>query len=162
MLASVARDVLSNLATGAGVALSDCLILLGISVTIDLVIYMCATKFDLREEELETFRQSFSREERETHPQENLDPISDNEEDPRIESREAEINAYMATQLNSDREELDLLHGSSSEGEEVLEITRESGDDDDSEHPLPRDHSLKRLSGRVCRPSKRLRGYDIY
>ena len=57
-------------------ALSDCLILLGISyhyrrgslepTTIrDLVMYMCATKFDLGEEELETFRQSFTREERE-------------------------------------------------------------------------------------------------
>lgn len=70
----------------------------------------------------------------------------------------------MATQLNSSREQLDLLQGSSSDGEEVVEITRESGgeDDDDGEHPLPRDHSLKRSSGRVCRPSKRLKGYDVY
>jgi hypothetical protein len=68
----------------------------------------------------------------------------------------------MATRLNSGREQLDLLQSSSSEGEEVVEITRESGDDDDGEHPLPRDHSLKRSSGRVRRPSKRLKGYDIY
>ncbi|CAI7668405.1 unnamed protein product [Penicillium palitans] len=112
-----------------------------------------ATKFDLGEEELETFRQSFSRETADEekdvqHPQENLDPISDDEEDPRIESREVEINAHVATGLDSGREQLDLLQGSSSEGEEVLGITRESGDDDDGEHPLPRDHSLKRSSGR--------------
>lgn len=179
MLASVARDVLSIPATGAGVerlfnsARDICHYRRGSlkPTTIrDLVMYMCATKFDLGEEELETFRQSFSREERETadeekdvqHPQENLDPISDDEEDPRIESREVEINAHVATGLNSGREQLDLLQGSSSEGEEVLGITRESGDDDDGEHPLPRDHSLKRSSGRVCRPSKRLRGYDVY
>ncbi|KAI1829204.1 hypothetical protein DTO027I6_9899 [Penicillium roqueforti] len=136
MLASVARDVLSIPATGAGVER-----LLGSARDIchyrrgslkpttirDLVMYMCATKFDLGEEGLETFRQSFSREERETaeeekdvqHPQENLDPISDDEEDPRIESREVEINAHVATGLNSGREQLDLLQGSSSEGEEV-------------------------------------------
>jgi hypothetical protein len=131
---------------------------------------MCATKFDLGEEEQETFRQSFSREERETadeekdaqNPQENLDPISDDEADSQIDSREAEINADVAIQLTSGQEHLDPLQGSSSEGEEVLETTRESGDDDDGEHPLPRDHSLKRSSGRVCRPSKRLRGYDVY
>ncbi|KAF2999985.1 hypothetical protein E8E15_000693, partial [Penicillium rubens] len=92
--------------------------------------------FDLGEEELETFRQSFSRETADEekdvqHPQENLDPISDDEEDPRIESREVEINAHVATGLDSGREQLDLLQGSSSEGEEVLGITRESGDDDD-------------------------------
>ncbi|KAJ6125925.1 hypothetical protein N7471_010418 [Penicillium samsonianum] len=165
MLASVARDVLSIPATGAGVerlfnsARDICHYRRGSlkPTTIrDLVMYMCATKFDLGEEELETFRQSFSREERETadeekdaqHPQESLDPISDDEEDPRIESREVEINAYVATGLNSGREQLDLLQGSSSEGEEVLGITRGSGDDDDGEHPLPRDHSLKRSSGR--------------
>jgi hypothetical protein len=99
---------------------------------------------------------------------ENLDPISDDEEESQTESREADLNADMATQLTSDREHLNILQGSASEGEEVLETTRESGDDDDDddddedEHPLPRDYSLKRSSGIVCRPSKHLSGYDVY
>ncbi|KAJ6125964.1 hypothetical protein N7471_010457 [Penicillium samsonianum] len=97
---------------------------------------------------LESERETADEEKDVQHPQENLDPISDDEENPRIESREVEINAHVATGLNSGREQLDLLQGSSSEGEEVLGITRESGDDDDGEHPLPRDHSLKRSSGR--------------
>ena len=61
------------------------------------------------------------------------------------------------------REESDLLLRYSSEGEEVLEITRESGDGDDGgAHPSARDRSPKRSSGRLCRPSKRLREYDVY
>jgi hypothetical protein len=75
MLASVAQDVLSIPATGAGVerlinsARDICHYPRGSlkPTTIqDLVMYMCATKFDLGEEEHETFRQFFSREERET------------------------------------------------------------------------------------------------
>lgn len=104
--------------------------------------YMCATKFDLGEEELETFRQSFTREERERRrregcPASTREPWSyqRDEEGPRIESREVEINAHVATGLNFGREQLDLLLGSSSEGEEVLGITREPGGDDDGEHP---------------------------
>jgi hypothetical protein len=75
MLISVARDVLSIPATGAGIeplfisTQGICHSRRGSlkPTTIqDLVMCMCATKFDLGEEELEAFRQSCSREERET------------------------------------------------------------------------------------------------
>ncbi|KAJ5742488.1 uncharacterized protein N7511_011507 [Penicillium nucicola] len=91
-------------------------------------------------------------EEKDAHNlQENLDFISADEEDSQIESREAEINPDIAILLTSSREHLDSYVASASEGEEVSQITRESGDDDDDEeHPSPRNHSLSaHLGGSV-------------
>lgn len=182
VLASVARDVLSIPATGAGVerlfnsARDICHYRRGSlkPTTIqDLVMYMCATRFDLEEQQLESLKQLFSKNEREAadeerdaeNTQDSPEAISDTEEDDLLlDFRERGISIdVVASQHVQVHTQVDALLADSRKGEKVQETSIESGtDDDDGNLPVLRDNPRKRSSGRVCIPSKRLRGYDVY
>jgi len=186
ILASVARDILSIPATGAGVerlfnsARDICHYRRGSlkSTTIqELMMFMCTTKFDIEEKELAYIKQYMTKE----------------EEEEAAEERNAQIPAEELTDLISDNEDDELLStifvnsddnpsrftdqrgspDSAEDNRESPEIPIAESEDDDNPLPLPPSQlttpsgeafhrmgdTRKRVSSRVRLPSKRLKGY---
>ncbi|KAJ5283366.1 hypothetical protein N7505_001346 [Penicillium chrysogenum] len=99
-LTNVARDILSIPATGAGVerlfnsARDICHYhrgSLNASTIQELMMFMCTSKFDVEEEQFTFMKEHLSiqvneaaNEERDTHTQDDLGPVSDNEEDDQV------------------------------------------------------------------------------
>lgn len=107
--------------------------------------YMCATRFDLEEQELESIRQLLSKNEREAlheerdaeNPEESVDPISDDEEDdliPRL--RRPEFANEIASQRAIVCSQFSHQSATTRENEEVIVRALESvSDDDDGDLP---------------------------
>jgi len=180
VLSSIARDVLSIPATGAGVerlfnsARDVCHYRRGSlkSSTIqELMMFMCTEKFDIEEKQLAFLREYRTGEEKkmdaeEEHSldQDGLEPISDNEEDTRAPSQRPD------SQLASNKRQRRATHPCSrKQHEETQNITIESDQDenhdntdDDDDVPLPNQHNTQqRTSGRARKIPKSFEGYDI-
>lgn len=117
----------------------------------DLMMFMCTTKFDIEEKELAFLGQFLSKEEREAaneekeaQGQDNLDPISDNEEDDPV--------------CIQDHQQLSLDKGQRN----PTSTTLESEDD----LPLPANlceegNTQQRMSGRARKRSRLLNGFEL-
>lgn len=144
-LASLARDVLSIPATGAGVerlfnsARDVCHYRRGslnASTIQELMMFMCATKFEVEEAQLAYLWEYLTQQEREAAEEEkdvqqtrdSIDPISDNEEDS--SPANVQLMAPSKRALGKWRKS----HDSEPEGEVDHELDH---DDDDGDHPLP-------------------------
>jgi hypothetical protein len=163
-LASLARDVLSIPATGAGVerlfnsARDICHYHRGSlnSTTIqDLMMYVCTTRFEVEEEQLAFIREFFSKQEREVMIkkknsliQEDLDPISDNNKDE-LER----VNRIRVSQHALGKRRKSIVSEVENEGSESMQ----SGDEVD----LPISDTQQRSSGRIRKHSRLLDGYEI-
>lgn len=160
-LAAAARDVLSIPATGAGVerlfnsARDVCHYRRGSlnATTIqDLMLFMCASKFDVDEKELALISEFLSDEEKEEANEEkssrfldDLDPISDSEEDNVVVLQE-----HLAVQGLSERAAGKRRRSVASDADgEAQEITQS---DDNADIPLP---DVRRVSGRNRKRTRR-------
>ncbi len=188
VLALLARDLFSIPATGAGVerlfnsARDICHYRRGSlneSTIQDLMMLMCATKFEVEEHQLAHIQHYQSDEERQEQKekesaqagQDIFDPISDDEDDD-MRSTAMDIQyTHLSTRENTPIIQLeDKSNESESNDESAEEQDAELASDvheawDNDEPPLPptTQHGMnrKRTSERVRMPSKRLRGYVV-
>ncbi|KAJ6038040.1 hypothetical protein N7460_007811 [Penicillium canescens] len=177
-LASAARDVLSIPATGAGVerlfnsARDICHYRRGslkpTSIQ-DLMMYLCSARFELTGRYLETVKQDRFRNEKEAEDEEvdadggddYIDGISDTEEqdtvsNPSLGRLTTEVHSQQALFLGNQAGDSDETSVASKEGDADEES------DDGLVLPLPEGIGRKRSSGRICRPSKRLKEFETY
>lgn len=164
-LASVARDVLSIPATGAGVerlfnsARDICHYRRGSlnATTIqDLMTYMCASRFHLEEQQLELLDDFLSEEEKQEATEEksaelldDLNPISDDEDNAVL------VHEQSATQQLSERAAGKKRRNVASEAEDEGQEGARS--DDEADIPLPEMASTQQ---RMSRNRKRSRRWD--
>ena len=135
------------------------------------MMFMCTTKFDIEEKELAFISHFLSKEEREAANEEkesqaldDLDPISDNEEDDSVPIR----NQLTTSQLILNKRERNTTSATStieSENEEDQEASTRS-EDEDINLPSPttlhkRSNTCQRVSGRVRKRSRLLDGYEL-
>jgi hypothetical protein len=169
-LASLARDVLSIPATGAGVerlfnaARDVCHYRRGSlkpKTIKDLMMFLCTSKFEIEEEQLALVEEYLSsheiqaaKEEREAQKsQDDLEPISDNEEDNSVSNH---VRVPSVRALGKRRRSI-AEPGTEEIQEPVIEL------DDDGEVPLPDNTTIlqeesntqRRTSGRLPKRSKR-------
>jgi hypothetical protein len=131
------------------------------------MMFMCTTRFEVEEEQLAFIRELATEQELESaeeetdtwQPSENLDPISDNEEDESLfASVESSIEIRSQTSLGK-RRRIDINEGSGPEDHQV-EASIEDEDEEENMVLLPCESSVRqRVSGRVRVPSIRLQGY---
>jgi hypothetical protein len=164
-LAATARDVLSIPATGAGVerlfnsARDICHYRRGSlnATTIqDLMMFMCVSRFDIEEKQLALISELLSEEEKEDANEEkdteylnDLDPISDNEEEDMMLIQE-----QPTTQGLSERSAGKRRRSVRSEVEEEAQEAAQS--DEGAEIPLPKQpNTQQRISGRNRKRTRR-------
>ena len=165
ILASIARDIMSIPATGAGVerlfnsARDICHYRRGslkLKTIQDIMMFMCTTRFDLQESQRLILQEYLSSQEiaasieASSTVTTSFEPISDTEEDMVEESQslptlQPSPNVILRRRQRS---------GSLSEGDEIQSSAKD-GIDKEGEIPLPRS------SGRVRKVSKRLNGYVV-
>lgn len=179
VLASLARDVLSIPATGAGVerlfnsARDICHYRRGSlhATTIqDLMMFMCTTRFDIEDKQLAFIKDFQTKEEIEIareetdaqQPQEEfLDLISDDEEDD-LPSDQPEI----TMQPTSSKRRQSTSSSDAEQGNEGDPESHIESDDDEAELPLPHlshkgGNAQIRTSGRPRKRSRLLEGYTV-
>lgn len=162
-LASLARDILSIPATGAGVerlfnsARDICHYRRGSlspKTIQDLMMFMCSSKFEVEDEQLAFIKEYLSNEEAQEASEErdaqvaqddDLDPISDNDEgmieldeNPLIEQSPSEFHGVLGKRRKS--------------------VASEPEDSSENDIPLP---TTQRMSGRARKRSRLLDGYEI-
>jgi hypothetical protein len=133
------------------------------------MMYMCSAKFELTGRYLETMKQDRSRNEKEAEDEEvdadggddYVDGISDTEEqdpvsNPSLGQLTVDVHSQQAPSLGNQ----------ASDGDEASVASKEGYADEESDDslvlPLPEGIGRKRSSGRICRPSKRLKDYETY
>jgi hypothetical protein len=172
VLASVARDVLSIPATGAGVerlfnsARDICHYRRGslnASTIQELMMFMCTSKFEVEEEELALNKEYLSNNELQAAEEEtdsqfledDLDPISDNEEDDMaLVINEPTTAALSENVLGKRRRSI------ASVPEEESQEPHYSDNDDDS--PLPANQQMLRTSKRPRKQQRQDDGFTYY
>jgi hypothetical protein len=162
-LARLARDILSILATGAGVerlfntARDICHYRRGSlkpETIRDLMMFMCTSKFDIEDNQRMLINEHLSHQEKQAAKEEkdtkenDFDPISDDEEqDPALALSQPPVHPLSEKALGKRRRSV------------ISEPDEEENNDDDAEVPLP--DIQHRISGRVRKRSKRLDGYEL-
>jgi hypothetical protein len=167
-LASVARDVLSIPATGAGVerlfncARDVCHYRRGSlkpKTIQDLMMFMYTSKFEMQESQRTLLKEYLSNEEIEASSEEkastqvDLDPISDNEEENIAQSTPDRLSERSLgkrrrrTTSEPDEEPAEQLEG------------HENGDTDDDAYPLP--ETQLRISGRARKKPRLPEGFEV-
>jgi hAT family dimerisation domain. len=166
-LASLARDILSIPATGAGVerlfnsARDICHYRRGSlkSTTIqDLMMYMCTSRFEAENERLALAKEFLSSneieagvEEHDAQDDENLEPISDDEED--------EVSSVIVPSQQAMKAASKIALGKRPSG--ITSEPENEGENSGDEVDLPLVDTQLRASGRVRKRPKLLDGYEV-
>jgi len=172
----MARDVLSIPATGAGVerlfnsARDICHYRRGSlkSSTIqELMMFMCTEKFDIEEQQLAFLREYRTREENDwaveeeqvPATQDDLEPISDNEENSSAPTRRT---TSQPSSNKRQRRAISSRAGKQHEQSQVATVESDDDDDDTGNVPLPnQQNTLQRASGRARKVPKTFEGFDV-
>ena len=183
VLASLARDILSIPATGAGVerlfnsARDICHYRRGSlhATTIqDLMMFMCTTRFDVEDKQLAFIKDFQTKEEIETEREETdaqqpneefLNPISDDEEND-SPSDQPGFTIKVSAQRTSSKRRQSTSSSDAQQGNEEGPAPHVESDDDEAELPLPpiwheEGNTQVRTSGRPRKRSKLLEGYAV-
>jgi len=120
--------------------------------------YMCTSRFEAEEEKLATAKEFLSSneveagiEEKDAQDDEDLDPISDNEEDEVLNMVvSSQYTIYTASEVALGKRPRDITSEPEDEGE-----------DSDNEVDLPLGNTQLRVSRRVRKRSKLLDGYEV-
>ncbi|KAJ5249580.1 hypothetical protein N7524_011896 [Penicillium chrysogenum] len=171
-LTNLARDILSIPATGAGVerlfnsARNICNYRrwsLNASTIQELMMFMCTSKFDVEEEQFTVMKKYLSvqeieaaNEERDTHTPDDLDPISDNEEDDQV--NEVDRPGVVVYEHPPTQPPLPLTQGRRPRAS-LIGIKRSAqemnGSEDEAEPPLPTPGDSTQVTRYSTRVSKR-------